>query len=207
MTELEQKLLAENEKLKQQLATMTESMETLNQTVQELNGRRNRDVAVLYDLHIPQAPVKEAIEIFRESDELAKALDSSSISTEKKENIIEKIFQEDKFPKIFTGILKQLCESHKTSEVVNILENYCQNCEKENHIVTAKFFYVHMPEEAQIEGIRKFLCKKYDAEDAEILFEKDETLIGGFILNVNNTEFDYSIKGRLDKLKQKLAWR
>ena len=99
MTELEQKLLAENEELKQQLASMTESMETLNQTVQELNGRRNRDVAVLYDLHVPQEPVKEAIEIFRESDELAKALDSSSIPAEKKENIIEKIFQEDKFPK------------------------------------------------------------------------------------------------------------
>ena len=131
MTELEQKLLAENEELKQQLASMTESMETLNQTVQELNGRRNRDVAVLYDLHVPQEPVKEAIEIFRESDELAKALDSSSIPAEKKENIIEKIFQEDKFPKIFTGFLKQLCENHRTKEVVNILENYCQNCEKE----------------------------------------------------------------------------
>lgn len=207
MTELEQRLLAENEELKQQLASMTESVDTLNQTVQELNGRRNRDVAVLYDLHIPQEPVKEAVEIFRVSDELAKALDNSNIPAEKKENIIEKIFSEDKFPKVFTEFLKQLCENHKTKEVVNILENYCQNCEKDNHIVTARFFYVHMPEETQIEKIRKFLCKKYDAEDAEIIFEKDETLIGGFILNVDNTEFDYSIKGRIDKLKQKLAWR
>jgi len=207
MTELEQKLLAENEELKQQLASMTESMETLNQTVRELNGRRNRDVAALYNLHVPQEPVKEAAEIFRESDELAKALDSSSISSKKKGDIIQKIFQEDKFPKVFVDFLKQLCENHKIKEVVNILENYCQNCEKDNHIVTARFFYVHMPEETQIEEIRKFLCKKYDAEDAEIIFEKDETLIGGFILNVDNTEFDYSIKGRLDKLKQKLTWR
>lgn len=207
MTELEQKLLAENKELKQQLASMTETMETLNQTVRELNGRRNREVAVLYDLHVPQEPVKEAAEIFRESDELARALNSSNISLEKKGNIIEKIFREDKFPRAFTEFLKQLCETHKIKEIVNILENYCQNCREDHHIVTARFFYVNMPEEAQIQEIRKFLCKKYDAEDAEIIFEKDESLIGGFIINVGNTEFDYSIKGRVDKLKQKLTWR
>lgn len=109
--------------------------------------------------------------------------------------------------KDLTEFLKQLCENHQTKEIVDILENYSQNSKKDYHVVTARFFYVHMPDEEQIEKIKKILCKKYNADDAKIIFEKDEALIGGFIINVDNVEFDYSIKGRLDKLKQKLTWR
>lgn len=64
-----------------------------------------------------------------------------------------------------------------------------------------------MPDDAQIEKIKAYLCKKYHAKEAEIIFEKDSSLIGGFLINVNNTEFDYSMRGRLTQLKQKLTWR
>ena len=52
-----------------------------------------------------------------------------------------------------------------------------------------------------------FLCGRYGAVKAKIQVCRDESLLGGFILRVGNDEYDWSIKGRLDSLKQKLTWR
>lgn len=163
--------------------------------------------AVLYGLDVPQEPVKEALAIFRESGELLKALDSPVVQMGSKMRIIEKIFKGDRFPKVFVNFLKRVCENHRIKDIIDILEGYRLFYNEENGIVVAKFYYVTMPDEKQITNIKKYLCREYHAKDAEIIFEKDESLMGGFLLDVNNTEFDYSMRGRLNHLKQKLTWR
>ena len=37
--------------------------------------------------------------------------------------------------------------------------------------------------------------------------QEDPTLLGGFIINANGEELDYSMRGRLKQLQQKLTWR
>lgn len=37
--------------------------------------------------------------------------------------------------------------------------------------------------------------------------KEDKSLVGGFILRVEDQEFDYSLKGRINALQQKLIWR
>ena len=52
-----------------------------------------------------------------------------------------------------------------------------------------------------------FLCKKYEASKARIENQTDSTLLGGFVLRTGSDEYDWSLKGRLDRLGQKLTWR
>ena len=63
------------------------------------------------------------------------------------------------------------------------------------------------PSAAQLEGIRKFLLDRYHTQDAEIRIIKDESLVGGFLIRTHDQEFDYSLKGRINALQQKLIWR
>ena len=43
--------------------------------------------------------------------------------------------------------------------------------------------------------------------DVKIQIVEDTSLLGGFILHVENDEYDWSLKGRLTRLEQKLTWR
>lgn len=163
---------------------------------------------VLYDLGVSKEAVEEAKEIFQTSPELLLALVNPVVQVKSKKNIIDKVFtQNEKFSGTFVNFLKQVCENHRMADIVDILDSYMIFYHEANGIVVAKFYYVTMPDEKQIANIKKYLCREYKAKAAEIIFEKDETLKGGFLINVNNTEFDYSMKGRLNHLKQKLTWR
>ena len=63
------------------------------------------------------------------------------------------------------------------------------------------------PSEEQKKGMEAFLCKKYGAKKAKIEVCQDQALLGGFILRVGSDEYDWSMKGRLNRLEQRLTWR
>ena len=49
-----------------------------------------------------------------------------------------------------------------------------------------------------------FLCGKYGAKKANIKVSQDAALLGGFILRVGSDEYDWSMRGRLNRLEQRL---
>lgn len=162
---------------------------------------------VLFELGVEKSTVDDAKKIFAGSKELFDALTSPVVPLKNKLNIIDKVFGGAGFATIFVDFLKQVCENHRMQNIMDILESYNIYYNEANGIVVAKFYYVTMPDEEQIAGIKKYICRQYHAKTAEIVFEKDASLLGGFLINVNNTEFDYSMRGRLTHLKQKLTWR
>ena len=74
-------------------------------------------------------------------------------------------------------------------------------------IVTSRIGCVELPSDEQLKNMEAFLCKKYEASKARIEIQTDSTLLGGFVLRTGSDEYDWSLKGRLDRLGQKLTWR
>ena len=66
------------------------------------------------------------------------------------------------------------------------------------HVTTA----TELPE-ATYDQIKAFIKQTFDA-DAEIDVKIDPSLIGGFILDIENTRMDASVAGQLNALKNKL---
>ena len=68
-------------------------------------------------------------------------------------------------------------------------------------------FYVTPPLDFQLEKIKEFISKKNGVNKEKITIEliKKEELVGGFVLRVGTKEYDWSTKGRLDQLMEKLA--
>ena len=76
--------------------------------------------------------------------------------------------------------------------------------EEMNHITKASLTYVTPPTDEQIAGVKKFLAKKLNAQEVEIECVEDKSIGSGFVIRAGNHEFDWSAKGRMDQLQQKV---
>ena len=60
------------------------------------------------------------------------------------------------------------------------------------------------PDEAMKEDLRKAVCRLRGLDQAAMSFRVDPELLGGFVVEVQGVTYDYSVKGRLDRLARGL---
>ena len=72
-------------------------------------------------------------------------------------------------------------------------------------IARATVYCVTEPDERQLKGLEEFVCREENASSAVIEIVKDESLIGGFIIEIGNKQYDRSLKNKLDSMKNAVA--
>ena len=142
----------------------------------------------LYELSVPEEAVLETEKIFRGTPQLKGALENPLVSLKEKEHVIDRVF-----PQEMKNFLKVTCKYQKISSIYDILE--------------AVLTYVTKPEEAQKEKMEDFLRREFGAKEVILTLKEDKSLIGGFILSAGDKEFDWSLRGRYNNLRQKLTRR
>ncbi len=65
--------------------------------------------------------------------------------------------------------------------------------------------YVTPPTAEQLAQIREFLRKKYENEELPLELVEDKSLLGGFCITVGSEEYDWSMRGRLTQMKNRLT--
>ena len=100
-----------------------------------------------------------------------------------------------------------VCKKNRAAQLPEIFDAYDLYAAKQNQIMHAALSYVTPPTGQQLDGMKNFLKKKYHMSDVIIDMKEDKNLIGGFILNAGGEEYDYSFRGRFNKLEQQLTRR
>lgn len=157
---------------------------------------------VLYRLSIPQAAVDETSRLLGEAVPLRQALVSPVISLAEKKRIIDRIF-----PAPIRSFLKEVCRNGCMDSIEEILEAYHDYSCRQQGILQAQLRCVTEPTPKQLSRLGQYLCRKFDKTSVEWTVTADPSLIGGFVIRVNDVELDHSFKGRLEQLQQKLMWR
>lgn len=157
---------------------------------------------VLYELGISKEAVGETEKLFEEVPVLEETFASPVVPMREKLSSIDKIFPDE-----IKNFLKVVCRNQRMSEISQILFAYDRYCKMQEGIQMATLTCVEAPDEKRLEKIREFLCEKYHKTDVKIEIVKDPALLGGFILKTGDDEYDWSLKGRLSRLEQKLTWR
>lgn len=157
---------------------------------------------VLYELNVSKIVIEEAQAIFKASPELKEALVNPVVSKKKKHDIIEKIFPDE-----IRNFFKVLCDYQSIEVIDEIFVAYKNIYNEKNGILEAKLTYVTEPDEVQLDKIKKLLMNKYNKKQIEISMSEDPDIIGGFILETENVETDWSTRGRLNQLQQRLVRR
>ncbi|MEW3583881.1 F0F1 ATP synthase subunit delta, partial [[Clostridium] symbiosum] len=78
---------------------------------------------------------------------------------------------------------------------------------RQDGILRAELTCVTPPSEEQLQGMKKYLCRRYRKNDVTFDIREDASLLGGFILKAGDFEYDYSLDGRLKRLQHKLTRR
>lgn len=157
---------------------------------------------VLYELGIKKEAVEETKRIFSLTPELSKVLGSPIVSIKEKHKLVDSIFPEE-----VRSFLKVLCDYGSVSELADIFSAYRTCYDENNGILRATLSYVTPPTDAQLAQMKEHLAKEYGKKEVQIELTRQPDLIGGFVIRVKDREEDWSMKGRLNKLKQELIWR
>lgn len=156
--------------------------------------------SVLYGMDVPEEAVAKTREIFTEVPQLREIFINPTIPVKKKYTVIDRVF-----PDKMRNFLKTACRYQRMDLLEEIFAAYDRCADEEEQVIRGELYCVIPPEEAQKKGMEKFLCEKYNARKAQIEVRHDASVLGGFILRVGSDEYDWSVKGRLDRLAQSLG--
>lgn len=157
---------------------------------------------VLYDLGMPRESLEETYGYVSSVPELLSVLMSPVAKREEKQRVIDRIFPEE-----MRNFLKVLCDNHDAYLLEDIFRAYEAYSNEMQDTLQATLYYVTMPGEKQLEGIKSTLCGRYDKRSIKLSLAEDKSLIGGFVIRCGDREIDYSLKGRLNQLEQKIKRR
>ena len=96
-----------------------------------------------------------------------------------------------------------VAEQKREDKMFLIALKYMEMYRTKHHILSTNVTTATELPEATYDKIKAFVKQTFDA-DAEIDVKIDPSLIGGFILDIENTRMDASIAGQLNALKNKL---
>ena len=153
-------------------------------------------VKALLAKKVSVSAIEEAERIIDSSEELKEELDNPLVTDEEKAKVIDSLFSES-----VKGLINAVADDCNTDILDDILKEYVRQLDKKNNIVRATLYCVTPPSDKQLDGIKAFICKEEKAGSAEVEIVKDESLIGGFIIQVGNKQYDRSIKTKLEQIK------
>lgn len=105
----------------------------------------------------------------------------------------------DTLKQFITFVVEQKRESKMFLIALKFMEMY----RAKHHILSTQVTTATELPEATYDKIKAFVKQTFDAE-AEIDVKIDPSLIGGFILDIENTRMDASVAGQLNALKNRL---
>lgn len=154
---------------------------------------------LLFSANVSVSGLEDALKLIKASSELKAVLNDPNVPATDKAKVAEELF----VPSVKDFIL-QLSKQGNIDDLEEIINNYISEINKENNVVSAKVFCVNAPDDKQLEGIKKFVCKETGAEKANVEIVKNENLIGGFVIDVGDKEYDFSIKHKLEAIKSQV---
>ncbi|CVI68641.1 ATP synthase subunit delta [Clostridiales bacterium CHKCI001] len=157
---------------------------------------------VLYELHVSKEAITFTTEVLSLNPILLDVLKNPTIPCTQKYNVIDRIF-----PKELQNFLKVLCFHHSAALLPEILDDYISYSHEQEGILDAVLTYTIKPDPTTTNRIKEALKTKYQKQDVNLTMQEDPALLGGFLINADGQELDYSMRGRLKQLQQKLTWR
>ena len=136
------------------------------------------------------------------SKELRTILKSPVIKTEKKESILNEIFK-NKIGDVSANFLQFVIKKNRENLIYDILKRFKELYYLKINRVEANVTSSVELTEQQKDQLQDSL-EQFTQKDVTSIFSIDDSIIGGFVVKINDTVFDASIKQQLNKLRKKL---
>lgn len=151
----------------------------------------------LIRLDVPQEDIDSTRNILSTCPDVADTLSNPLVTPDEKRNIIKKLF-----PEILNRFLINVVRDGAIDSLTEIFDEYSDILLEKQNSIRAVVRYVTPLTETQQADLRKFIMEKFVKEDVAIEYRHDPDIIGGFILNAGDVEYDKSYRTSLKKMKE-----
>lgn len=150
----------------------------------------------LVRLDISQTDADGTRKILEECGDVADTLANPLITHDEKRGIITKLF-----PESIQKFIIILVRNGDVERLAEILEEYDELLLDKHGSIKAVVRYVTPLTESQQADLKKFIIDKFVKDDVALEYRYDPDIIGGFILNAGDVEYDKSYRTALRKMK------
>ncbi|WP_303803773.1 F0F1 ATP synthase subunit alpha [Ruminococcus flavefaciens] len=153
----------------------------------------------LVRLDVSQTDCSETRRVLETCPDVADTLANPLVTHDEKRGIISKLFPE--------SVQKFMINTVRSGAVANIgeiLDEYEDMLLDKQGSIKAVVRYVTPLTESQQADLRQFIMDKFVKEDVDIEYKHDPDIIGGFILNAGDLEYDKSYRTSLRLMKDTL---
>ena len=141
-------------------------------------------------------------ETFKASQELSDVINNPSVSTEEKQIVICKLFQDKVLPIVY-NFLFALNLKKRINLIGEITDEFEKELEELKNIVRVDITSAIDLSDDKKEDIKHRVAEKLQ-KDIKVSWGVDTDIIAGLIFNINDTVVDNSIKHKLDKLSESI---
>jgi F-type H+-transporting ATPase subunit delta len=110
---------------------------------------------------------------------------------------------EKQLSKLSLSMVNLVIKNKRETYLPGIARYFGDLYRREKGIRTARLVTALAVDDSAIEGIRKLIRKAFDSE-VELTASVDKDVIGGFVLTIEDRQYDASIASNLKKLKKQL---
>lgn len=143
--------------------------------------------------------LKEIQKVFSENPDYIKVLESPAIPLSERITFIDEAFASS-YTEYLVSFIKVLCENGHITEICSCIDEFVELVRIFKNRTIATVYYVEPLTDKQKAALLDKL-QKISGKVIEPNFIKDESLIGGIKVQIDDKIFDGSIKNRLNKAK------
>lgn len=137
-----------------------------------------------------------------ENKELKSVINSPVINLDKKKSILEAVFTNINSETL--QLIHLLLKKRRINLLLEVASSYISIYEKNNNINRAKVVLVKEPTQDMLAKIQAKV-NELRGNNVEIQTEIKPSIIGGFVLTINDLQYDASVVGQLNKYKTQLV--
>jgi len=153
----------------------------------------------LVRLDVSQTDCSETRRVLETCSDVTDTLANPLVTYDEKRGIISKLF-----PESMHKFMLNTVHSGAVEHIGDILDEYEELLLDKQGSIKAVVRYVTPLTESQQADLRKFIMEKFVKEDVDIEYKHDPDIIGGFILNAGDLEYDKSYRTSLRLMKDTL---
>lgn len=162
---------------------------------------KNQDLYIqnLLSNQVSVGSLEDALRLYNSSEELRETLNNPNYPAEEKQQVINDLFA----PSV-REFLSELAEKCQCGDLEELIEVYIVEGDRKKNIIHATVTCINPPDEKQLKGIEDFVRKETKSENVVVDIKKDASLIGGFVIAVEGKEYDFSLKTKMQTIKEQI---
>ena len=162
----------------------------------QLSEEENITKEIYNELH-------DVVEVIKNNKELDNVLKSPLVAKNEKTQLIEALFN-NKINNDLKNFLKILVEKGRISSLKSIELTFKELLNDKHNIIEGTVISAIALTDEKVKELEEKLSKKYN-KNVTLENEVDQSILGGVLVRLGNTQIDGSVKTRLNNIKDQLT--